>query len=349
MKKILIVNQGQTQNYGDIAINTTISKFLKEKGIDVDFMPYWEETKIFGKNYKNIPNIIIRNIMKINMIVDFLNEISIKKQIKGKKYDAVIIGGGELIGNHVGFNSSLYVLTKIFKKKNVPIYLLAVSGDTDISKKMKRRYKKAISRCKEVIARDNHTSQICENVYNTKCINGVDVVFAYLKIIDRKYYEEQVVKKNLAVIVPISFNNKIKETLKLDNKKEYYKYIMQLVNQNNNNFDKLVVTSTVLDDGKAAKELYEYLKENLHKNEIEYADYSSLLDFIKLLKESKIVISARMHAMILGLIYGNDIEVIPFKKKLQVFKNEYQDKHNIKEAQELAYNELEKLFEEIIK
>lgn len=348
MKKVLIINQGQTQNYGDIAINNTISKFLKEKGIDVDFIPYWEETKIFGKNYKNIPNIIIRNIMKINMIVDFLNEIAIKKQIKKKKYDAVIIGGGELIGNHVGFNSSLYVLTKIFKKKNVPIYLFAISGDTDISKKMKQRYKKAISRCENVIARDNYTLQICENVYNTKCINGVDVVFAYLKTVDKKDYEEHVGKKNLALIVPISFNNKIKETLKIDNKKEYYKYIMQLVNQKTKNSDKLVVTSTVLDDKKATKELYEYLKENLNENEIEYVEYSSLLDFIKLLKESKIVISARMHAMILGLIYGNDIEVIPFKKKLQVFKNEYQDKHNVKEAQELAYSELEELSEEIM-
>ena len=190
MKRALVINQGHTKNYGDIAINNTITEFFRKKGLEVDFLPFWEETIIFGKNYKDIPYIIIRNIMKRTYLVDFLNELAIKKQIKNKKYDAVIIGGGELIGNHEGFNSSLYILTKIFQKKSVPVYLLAVSGDTDMSNKLKERYKKSLQRCKQVIVRDGHTEKICKEVYKRNCIKGVDVVFSYLKIVDKKNYED---------------------------------------------------------------------------------------------------------------------------------------------------------------
>ena len=127
MKNILIVNQGHTRNYGDVAINSTITKFFEEKNMKVDFMPYWEETLVFGKNYKKIPYRIISIIMNNTFLVDLFNKVSIKKQIKNKNYDAVIIGGGELIGNHDGFNSSLNVITKIFPKKNIRVYLLCVS------------------------------------------------------------------------------------------------------------------------------------------------------------------------------------------------------------------------------
>ena len=56
-----------------------------------------------------------------------------------------------------------------------------------------------------------------------------------------------------------------------------------------------------------------------------------------------------MHAMILGLIYGNKVEVIPFKTKLKVFKEEYQDidTKKLNTVQENTYKELEELYDEI--
>ena len=47
MKKILILNQGNTENYGDIAIKSVLDKFFSTK-YDIDFIPYWDEKKIFG-------------------------------------------------------------------------------------------------------------------------------------------------------------------------------------------------------------------------------------------------------------------------------------------------------------
>ena len=346
MKRILVINQGHTNNYGDIAINDTIITFFKNKGIDVEFMPYWEETKVFGKHYRKLPYRLIKNIMKSFFIVDWLNKRCIKKQLKNKKYNAVIIGGGELLGNHIGFNSSLYVLTKIFNKKDVPVYLLGVSGDIDVSKKMISRYKKSLKRCKEIIVRDNHTKKICNQTYEVSCTKGVDVVFSYLKVTKKNNYD--MTKKNIVVLVPISYNYKIKEELNLNNKNEYYDYLKKIVIKNLKGNDRLVVTSTVLDDEKTSKELYQYLLKTIQKNEIQYLPYSSLNNFIDLLKKSNLVISARMHAMILGLIFENKIEAIPFKRKLQVFKEEYQSCKDLDKVQENAYVELEKICQEIL-
>ena len=349
MKKILVVNQGHTKNYGDVAINSTISKFFEEKNLEVDCIPYWEETLVFGKNYKKIPYRIISIIMNNTFLVDFFNRRAIKKQIKNKNYDAVIIGGGELIGNHDGFNSSLNVITKIFQKKNIPVYLLGVSGDVDITDKAKRRYKEALNRCKQVIVRDAHTEKICKETYKTDCKKGTDVVFAYLKVMKDNFDIEKEDKKDITILVPISYNKKIKETLNIKTKEDYYEYILNLVRKNISKTSKLVITSSVLDDEKCSKEIYEYLKKSIKENEIEFIEYTNLDKFIELLKLSTIVISARMHAMILGLIYGNKVEVIPFKTKLKVFKEEYQDidTKKLNTVQENTYKELEELYDEI--
>ena len=47
MKKVLVINQGHTKNYGDIAINNTITEFFRKKGLEVDFLPFWEEKQLY--------------------------------------------------------------------------------------------------------------------------------------------------------------------------------------------------------------------------------------------------------------------------------------------------------------
>ena len=60
------------------------------------------------------------------------------------------------------------------------------------------------------------------------------------------------------------------------------------------------------------------------------------------------VISGRMHALILAKINGCKIEIIPFKNKLVVFKKEYASNEDIKGIENKvieAFNSLENLIE----
>ena len=66
MKKILILNQGNTENYGDIAIKSVLDKFFSTK-YDIDFIPYWDEKKIFGLFFSKF-----RILYKVFMKFEFL-------------------------------------------------------------------------------------------------------------------------------------------------------------------------------------------------------------------------------------------------------------------------------------
>ncbi len=66
-------------------------------------------------------------------------------------------------------------------------------------------------------------------------------------------------------------------------------------------------------------------------------------DFLQLLNKSKIVISSRMHSMILGKIFGLEIFPITFKNKLKVFKDEYQKCNDMKVIEDETYDQLTKI------
>ena len=105
-KKILVLNQGATQNYGDIAINNTIITYLKKQGFEVDYFPFWLEELVFGKKYEKIPKFIMKVIWHLQFLLDGLLKKTIRKNIVILKYDAIIIGGGELLCGHRGFNTA---------------------------------------------------------------------------------------------------------------------------------------------------------------------------------------------------------------------------------------------------
>lgn len=344
---ILIINQGNTTNYGDIAINKTITTFFEDKGIHVDFFPFWSEEKVFGKKYSKIPKIIMRIIQHLPFILDIFYKRNIKINIKNLNYDGVVIGGGELLCGHRGFNSALYVWTKLLKNKNIPIYLLGVSGDIEMSKVLLIRNRKSLNRCSKIYVRDKYTYKVCKNFYNVKCNYNPDVVFAFNKICKRK--NDNKISKKFIMCVPINYNNQVKNNLKIENINQYYKYLVNLIKENNNDNKNVIITSSVLYDNSFSKDFYIYAKNNLNGVEVIFKEYSNLNDYITLLNESQIVISGRMHALILGLIYGCNIVIIPFKKKLKVFQDEYVNIKDIYKVEENALEGLEDLFKVIVK
>ena len=113
MKKILLITQGHTPNIGDYAIARCEEEFFKSQGFEVVRAPY--EIQISEKLRLTGKLAILTN--KIFSKCYFLNDIWHKKRIKSllanadcnpEDFSCAIIGGGELVGSHKGFNSSFY-------------------------------------------------------------------------------------------------------------------------------------------------------------------------------------------------------------------------------------------------
>lgn len=338
MKKVLIINQGNTENYGDIAINNVLTNYFSKK-YEVDFIPYWDEKNIFGIFYTKY-KVIYKILMKFTITRDFVYKNYLKRKIQ-KKYDYVIIGGGELLSGHRGFNTAIYNISSFFYKKS-KLYVIGVSGNGNLPELYRKRYKIALSKCKNVYVRDNFTKQVLENEYKIKCNVYPDVVFSYKKINDIKVKEKK--KSDTLLFSPICYYDEIGKYLNLKGENEFIVYLVKKVINNSKEYKKLIIAPTVNDDINICKKLYDKLIEVNCFDSIELYDYKSLDFYLKKLNEVKKVISCRMHGMILAKIFNCEIETIVFKNKLLIFKNEYeQSNKNIKNIENESYESLERL------
>ena len=346
MYNIAVINQGHTENLGDIAINQVITQHFKNKGCRVVFLPFWDEKRVFNKFSKC--NFLIKALLKFPVFVDTLNTIRIKKSIKNLNLDGAIIGGGELLSGHKGFNSSLACWTKELKKLEVPIALYGISGDVRMKEYLIKRNTRALKYFDYICVRDLNTKKIFEETYQV-ITNDVapDVVFALNKITNSKTDITKHAK--YTIFVPVPFDDKMKSYLNVSNIEEYKAYLVKLIKNNTAEKQKIIFTTTVKDDDEFIKSLFTDFKTKLTEHECIYQPYATLADFLSLLTDTDVVLSARMHAMILGLIHGCKITPIQFKEKLAVFQNEYNIDVNTDEVATLSFNGLNKMSNALLK
>ena len=308
----------------------------------MDYFPFWSEEVVIPIKNKILYKILKKVIMKSRVLIDIFNRKSINRKMKNFDYEYVIIGGGELLGGHKGFNSSLYIWTKLLKKRNIPVIILGVSGDINMPKYMLRRNKKSLESCKEIFVRDHYTSQICQKEYNIKTTYIPDVVFGLKSIC--KISTDGNMKKNAVICVPIGYNEQIKKNLNICSKEKYKEYLLNLITKNIYENEEIIITSSVYNDEVFSKELYLYVKENLKKINVLFVEYSNLESYVKLTERANVVISARMHALILASL--NECNVIPitFKEKLKYFYQEYGEKINVSEKENEVCSKLERIY-----
>lgn len=343
MKKVLLLNEWKTNNYGDIAINKVITKILKKSNIGVYNYLFWKEEISFGKNYTKYPKLIRFFLWKCQLAMDFGNYLYAKKILKSNNFDYIVIGGGELLGYNFGFNSAMYIWAKLAKRKNIPMLIYGVSGSDDLPKNKSIRYQKALSSCKYIVVRDKYTYDLVKKNFPLTCKYAPDCVFAYKKIFETSYKKEK--KEKMMLMAPILYYDDLKKGLGMESEEQYLQYLVDIIKNHLLNYSKIIITVTDKSDELISRKLFSYLKndDEFLKIKIIYKSYDSLETFISLLEKCDLVVSGRMHAMILGKIYGCKIEPIAFKIKLKVFKKEYQNITAIETVEQEALESLIKL------
>lgn len=187
MKKILLITQGHTPNIGDYAIARCEEEFFKSQGFEVVRAPY--EIQISEKLRLTGKLAVLTN--KIFSKCYFLNDIWHKKRIKSllanadcnpEDFSCAIIGGGELVGSHKGFNSSFYNWCKVLSDKRIPIAVHGVSGDINMNARLLERYKVSLRKCFRVSVRDRKTVANFKKAYDFVPFYSPDAVFAFPKL-----------------------------------------------------------------------------------------------------------------------------------------------------------------------
>ena len=108
---IVIINQGWTDNLGDVAIGKTLKKELKDfHPIELQFAP------IVAKPAQTAASKIFELVK-----LDFRYRKWIKKQLNGisEPISAAIIGGGELLATNMNFNSAMKIWIEQLHKVHI--------------------------------------------------------------------------------------------------------------------------------------------------------------------------------------------------------------------------------------
>lgn len=346
-KKILLINEGYSDNLGDQAINDSLQYLLKSQGINnIDFQD-------FTKNISSLIDISIDSKLKNkqSFFIGLLKKIipskirwtikNINRIIRTSKnnYDLVIIGGGQLILSNATFSMAMVLwisCLKYFGNKN--IVLFGVGSGSKFNFIDKLLYKYALKKVFKIYVRDQNSKKILKNTFNIDSNFVYDVAFVHNKIIQAT----DSLKKYILLGV-ISFDVYTKYNKKKISKKEFFETWIQLLKDNNISIEDVKLFYTTQDDRVASLEFKNYISKE-YQIELEIIETNTKDKLINVLNKSKLVISARMHALILGLTYGCNIITYPISDKLIEFNYMFNENFDLEEVQ----NNIEMRIKEIL-
>lgn len=317
--KILVLNEGYSDNLGDQAINDSLHYLLKENTIVFqDFTKNINKAIDIHVDDKNINKqfylvkILKKTIpSKIKWIIKNINRV-----INSSKdnYDLVVIGGGQLILSNATFSIAMFLwvfFLRFFSNKN--IVLFAVGSGTKFSFIDKVLYKYALNRVSNIYVRDYKSQEVLKEVFNIETKFVYDVAFIHNKI--AKNLESK--KENILLGV-ISFDVYNRYNSKNLTREEFFESWIKLLAKNSINLDQIKLFYTTHDDRMASIEFQSYINK-VYNIEVELIETHTKEILVNELVKANIVISARMHALILGLTYGCEIVTYKISDKLIEF------------------------------
>lgn len=337
MSRILLINQGHTDNLGDQAINAVLSAFLHMRGMDVISVPYEEYVEGCIQFDFDHNEILPRAARYLTGLMDHWHRKRIRRILnQTERISAAVIGGGELLAlSHRGFASVLPIWCEELASRGVPVAVTGVSGDFSAGR-LARRFAHALHGCTYISVRDHATERILHNEYGVDATYHPDVVFSYTRLFPESVHARQ---RDASLCVPVHFNASLASSMNLSDERAYMDYLAKTLPHGTENTP-VWVASTVNSETYPVQ-----VAQELRARGLDARSRTDLtLDaFIDMLNNTGFLLSGRMHACILGLQYGCDVHAIPYREKLAVFSKEYGSSTDIRHVADASYAGLEEL------
>lgn len=337
MRRILLINQGHTDNLGDQAINAVLATFLRSYGADVISVPYesYVEDRVhFDFDRKHL---LPRTVRHLSAVMNHWNRARIRGILDNSgDVAAAVIGGGELLAvSHLGFASALPVWCDELASRGIPIVMTGVSGDFVAGSRAKR-FAWALRHCTYVSVRDRKTERILRDEYGIRASYHPDVVFSYTRLFPESIHTHP---RDTQLCVPVRFEANHFTSMGLHDEHAYMDYLAKTIPHGEKSLP-VLVSSTV------GSETYpDHVAQELRARGLQADACTGLVlpEFIDVLNRTGFLLSGRMHACILGLQYGCDVHAIPYREKLAVFAEEYSSIADLERVADASYAGLEEL------
>ncbi len=330
MAKILITNEGLSDNLGDQAILYVLRNIFINHEIDfIDFTRNYDSKKLKVKNkkIKKKKPLFLRYITKLNWLI-----IRAKRYLLAsyKSYDLVVIGGGELIRNNLTFPYSLFLIALLIRSKKL---IFGVGCEMKFSKRNKILFEYSLKRISKIILRDKRSAYNLKYSMNIHANISSDVVFL---ISDFHELKQQV--KNERVSFAFQSYSAFLSNNQYISERQYISECVKLIETKAKLYKEVKLFHTTENDALFMLKLADAYN-NVSPVKIKYVNINTLENLIEYIANSSLIISNRMHALIIALSYNCEIEVIRSSEKLIGFEKEIMhDSFNITKVKHEIYS-----------
>ncbi|WP_171371312.1 polysaccharide pyruvyl transferase family protein [Vibrio owensii] len=322
MKKVLLVNRGTCNNLGDQAINVAFEKFLNnEVGCDVVCEDYTSKSQ--NVNKINVGQDVsplkgfLKKILPLNLIWLVRNYNRIKKCIDKNLPDLIVVGGGQLL-LHGRFSVAAFTWVYLAKKLNKKIVFSNVGYGGNYSWLEGKLIGWAVSHVDGINFRDNNSSLMIDDLYGVKSTVSGDVVFTENALTSNLEKQTLIALGITAQSVYNMYNPKLERD-------EYYNLWLGFLEKNDISISNVVLSYTTQEDSVECNLFKEYMKKE-YGLELDILHNQTLDDYKLNLESIKLVVSGRMHGLILAINSGCSVITFPISNKLKSFEDIVQSK-----------------------
>ncbi len=341
MKNLLLLSRIYTTNMGDQMIGRSmVSLFspyanvhqgdicskVTSVSINLDkFNPHSQQEKsTFFSQYlsKCCHNSMAKNISML------IKNRSIFKVLFNKRFDLIIIGGGELVSPSFSFILMVwFIMIKIFQHKADVVFFGV--GVAALENKDVKRLRRMISDAKKIFVRDSYSVKQMELLFNRDAVEIPDVVYANDFIRNEK--------KTLTLYGITSFARLRKHKSHYSDEKDYFISSFNEIKTLIMRGESVFLFYTSQDDLKACLKFRLFCLEKYHQD-IEISYYRSVDELLAILKKTKQLYSPRMHGCIMGQLCGASVHPILISEKMLSYKKKYLNNYDIVHAKQTLFH-----------
>lgn len=327
-KNILAINEGNSDNLGDQAINKSLEYIIKNcfgnkyhfedlsrhKKVDCIYDVSVNDSNATKSNtpkvYRSIKTLIYRliwikkNIKRIN------------KAVKLNSY--AIIGGGQLLLPNNIFPFEVYIWTFFLKYHNVKYSFFSVGTQGIFSKYDRFFLKKALSGAENIFVRDQLSKDLIKIHFNIDSYLTYDVAFMYNNIDKTEFCNER--DSILLGPVDIRVFKLYKEPFIESD--DYHLLWLELIK--NYDITKIKLFYSNNEDKMQCVKFKNFIEKELNYK-LDILENFNIDSFIRNIKKSKLVISGRMHSLILAKTFNVNYITFEVSDKLIEFNKIYQE------------------------
>jgi polysaccharide pyruvyl transferase WcaK-like protein len=334
MNKVLIINEGYSNNLGDQAILDACSKFYEDKGYTTDFL-YLSKPHLKALPQYDYKNTLSKKVQKNNLkfrIKAFLsifywyliNRKSIIEKLKSNNYAIISIGGGQLINTSGtsmpnNFAIALYWITYLIKKyaNTSKVYFVAVGAATKFNSIEKFLYTRSLRKANRIWVRDEFSKKIIKETFDLDTILTHDIAF-YVS----RGFRVEVSQENIVLVGIANYEEVVVRYIEGKEKTTYFEDIWtNIVGLKKEGYVVKLLYTTVLDVN-TLNDFNNFLTQR-NEERLPLCNIETLGDLKSELSRASIVYSGRMHALILGLKYGCKVRPYLLSQKLASFNERY--------------------------